>query len=103
VLPVAFPFLLWVHGRREKLQALELLQWRVIPLPDPRAPLTIEINWLSCGKLARLLALWMEDAADVAMLAGWEAARLVREWFSPDPAGLGENAQFSPGWGKPLL
>ena len=86
VLPLAFPFLLWVHARREPLQAMELIRWRVVPLSDARAPLTIEINWLDCGKLARLVALWMEDAADVALLSGWEASRQIREWFSPAPA-----------------
>ena len=86
VLPLAFPFLLWVHARREALQRLGLLGWRVMPLPDPRAPLTIEVNWLDCGKLARLVALWQEDRDDCRLLAGWEAARQIREWFSPGSA-----------------
>lgn len=103
VLPLAFPFLLWVHARREPLQALGLLRWRVVPLPDSRAPLTVELNWLDCGKLARLVALWLEDSADVALLAGWEAARQVREWFSTGTVEVGENGQFSTGWGKGLL
>lgn len=88
VLPVAFPFLAWVHARREQLQRLELLSWRVVPLADPAAPLTVEINWLSCGKLARLVALWHEDLEDERLLAQWEAGRLLREWAQGAPAGV---------------
>jgi len=103
VLPLAFDFLLWVHWRRDQLQALELLKWRVLPLSDPRAPLTIEVNWLGCGKLAQLSAMWQEDRDDCRLLAEWEASRQVREWFSPDPAAAEETGHLSTVCGKPFL
>jgi hypothetical protein len=65
VLPVAFPFLAWVHEHREQIQARELAIFRVLDLEDPRAPITYEVNWQECEKVAHLLYLWQTDA--------WEA------------------------------
>ena len=64
VLPMAFPFLAWIHENREQVAALGLAQFRVIELSDPRAPLTFEVNWLECCNIAQLLYLWQTDDWD---------------------------------------
>ena len=64
VLPIAFPFLAWIHEHREQLQARELARFRVLDLSDPRAPLTYEVDWLGCDKLAHLVYLWQTDQWD---------------------------------------
>jgi len=64
VLPVAFPFLAWVHEHREAIEKLGLARFRVLDLPDPRAPLTYEVNWLDCAKVAELIYLWQTDQWD---------------------------------------
>lgn len=64
VLPIAFGFLAWVHAWRVEIEEAGLARFRVLPLDDPRAPLTYEINWLSCDRLAQLVALWQEDEWD---------------------------------------
>lgn len=77
VLPVAFPFLAWVHEHREQLEALGLARWRLLDLPDPRAPLTYEVNWLECCNVAQLIYLWQTDQWD----AEWHRqSRLSLKW-----------------------
>jgi hypothetical protein len=70
VLPVAFPFLAWVHEHREAIETQGLAKFRVLDLPDPRAPLTYEVNWLDCAKVAQLIYLWQTDQWD----EGWQRA-----------------------------
>jgi hypothetical protein len=64
VFPIAFPFLAWVHEHREQIEALGLARWRVLDLPDPRAPLTYEVNWLECANVAEIVYLWQTDSWD---------------------------------------
>ena len=64
VFPLAFPFLAWVHEYRKELEDLGYARFRVLPLEDPRAPLTYEVNWLSCDLLAQLVYLWQLDDWD---------------------------------------
>lgn len=61
VFPIAFPFLAWVHEHRHALVERGLIGHRQIDLADPRAPMTFEIDWLSCDRLAQLLYLWQTD------------------------------------------
>lgn len=76
VFPLGFPFLDWVHRRRQELQELGLIRVRILDLPDPRAPLTIELNWLSTENLARVVALWHEDEWD----ANWWGQARISSW-----------------------
>lgn len=64
VLPIAFEFLSWVHRWRSEIEEAGLARFRILPLDDPRAPLTFEVNWLSCDRLAQLIAVWQEDEWD---------------------------------------
>ncbi|MDI9407153.1 MAG: hypothetical protein QM522_10660 [Chitinophagaceae bacterium] len=64
VFRIAFGFLAWVHERRAEIEEAGLARFRVLPLDDPRAPLTYEVNWLSCDRLAQLIAVWQEDEWD---------------------------------------
>lgn len=64
ILPLAFPFLAWVHENREAIAAQGLARFRVLDLPDPRAPMTFEINWLNCESVAQLAYLWQLDSWD---------------------------------------
>ena len=64
VLPIAFGFLLWVHENRAVIEEAGLARFRILALEDPRAPLTFEVNWLSCDRLAQLVAVWQEDEWD---------------------------------------
>ena len=76
VFPMAFPFLCWVHARREELQELGLIRLRVLDLPDPRAPLTYEVNWLSTNHLAEVIGAWQDDQWD----ADWHRNYRLRTW-----------------------
>ncbi len=76
VFPVAFPFLCWVHARREELQELGLIRLRVLDLPDPRAPLTYEVNWLSTSHLAEVVGAWQDDQWD----ADWHRNFRLSRW-----------------------
>lgn len=76
VFPLAFPFLCWVHARREELQELGLIRLRVLDLPDPRAPLTYEVNWLSTSHLAELVGAWQDDQWD----ADWHRNFRLSRW-----------------------
>ena len=64
ILPIAFGFIAWVHKFRDDIEEAGLARFRVLPLDDPRAPLTYEVNWLSCDKLAELVCVWLEDEWD---------------------------------------
>jgi hypothetical protein len=64
VLPIAFGFLAWVHEHRRDVEEAGLARFRILPLDDPRAPTTFEVNWLSCDRLAQLIAVWQEDEWD---------------------------------------
>jgi hypothetical protein len=64
VLPLAFPFLAWVHAHRQEIAELGLAGFRILDLPDPRAPLTFEVNWLDCARVAELIYLWQTDQWD---------------------------------------
>jgi hypothetical protein len=77
VLPMAFPFLAWIHEYREQIAALGLAQYRVIELSDPRAPMTFEVNWMEPANVAQLLYLWQTDEWD----AEWfRQSRLSLKW-----------------------
>lgn len=76
VFPIAFPFLLWVHENRMELQSRELIRVRVLDLPDPRAPVTYEVGWLSVHCLAQLVAIWQLDSWD----AEWMGQHRVFQW-----------------------
>ena len=64
VFPIAFSFLAWVHRHRREIEEAGLARFRVLPLDDPRAPLTYEISWLRCTFVAELIAVWQEDEWD---------------------------------------
>lgn len=64
ILPVRFELLCWMHENRRQLQELELVRFRVLDLPDPRAPMTFEVNWMSCAAVAQVLALFIEEEWD---------------------------------------
>lgn len=76
VLPIAFPFLAWVHEHREQLQNRELARFRVLELSDPRAPTTYEVSWLSCELLAQVVYLWQLDSWD----ADWWRSFRLNQW-----------------------
>jgi hypothetical protein len=76
ILPVAFPFLCWVHLHRQDLQELGLIRLRLLDLPDPRAPLTFEVNWLSLEHCAEVIRLWQDDVWD----ADWHGNYRVFQW-----------------------
>ena len=64
VFPIVFSFLAWVHRNRREIEEAGLARFRVLPLDDPRAPLTYEISWLRCNFVAELVAVWQEDEWD---------------------------------------
>lgn len=76
ILPLAFDFLAWVHEHREPIAARELAKFRRIELSDPRAPVTWEVAWLSCEKLAQLVYAWQLDAWD----AEWARQSRLLQW-----------------------
>jgi hypothetical protein len=76
VLPMAFEFLSWVHSHREAIDAKGLARFRLLPLSDPRAPATWEVNWLSCEHVAQLVYLWQLDSWD----AQWERESRLNQW-----------------------
>jgi hypothetical protein len=76
ILPLCFQFLNWVHCHREAIQARELAQFRLLDLPDPRAPATWEVNWGSCANVAQLVAAWQLDLWD----ADWATSERIRKW-----------------------
>lgn len=86
VFPMAFPFLCWVHTHRRELQELGLIRLRVLDLPDPRAPMTFEVNWLSTDHLAEVIAAWQDEEWD----AEWHRNYRVYQWhhsrLHPSPA-----------------
>jgi hypothetical protein len=76
VLPMAFEFLAWIHEHREPIEAQGLARYRLLPLSDPRAPATWEVNWLSCEHVAQLVYLWQLDSWD----AEWERSQRLSQW-----------------------
>ena len=76
VFPIAFPFLHWVHLHRDQLQELGLIRVRILDLPDPRAPMTFEVNWLRAEWLAELVAIWQEEEWD----ANWWRQTRLTSW-----------------------
>jgi hypothetical protein len=68
VFPLVFPFMKWVHANREGLEERGLARFRILPLDDPRAPMTFEVSWLSCAHLGQLVYLWQTEEWD-------------RQWF----------------------
>lgn len=64
VFPVVFEFLAWVHEHRKPLEERGLARFRQLDLSDPRAPVTWEINWLSCSLMAEILCIWQLDDWD---------------------------------------
>ena len=86
VQPMAVPFLCWVHANRQELQELGLIRLRVLDLPDPRAPLTYEVNWLSPNHLAEVVSAWQDDEWD----AEWHRNYRLHQWqhsrLHPSPA-----------------
>jgi hypothetical protein len=76
VFPIAFPLVAWVHLYREELQKLGLLRVRVLDLPDPRAPMTFEVNWLSPEHCAEVIRIWQLDEWD----ADWHKQFRLYQW-----------------------
>ena len=76
ILPLAFPFLCWIHLYRQELQELGLVRMRVLDLPDPRAPLTYEVNWLDLDHLAEVIRIWQDDEWD----ADWHRNFRLTQW-----------------------
>lgn len=76
ILPIAFDFLRWCHDHRDAIQARGLAQFRLLDLPDPRAPATWEVNWGECANVAQLLAAWQLDQWD----ADWQLSERIRQW-----------------------
>jgi len=68
ILPLALPFMAWVHVNRAGLADRGVIRWRELDLPDPRAPRTFEVDWLSTDGFAELFAFWLEEEWD----AEWE-------------------------------
>ena len=64
VFQISFDFLAWVHRFRGDIEEAGLARFRVLPLDDPRAPLTYEVSWLRTDFLAELVAVWQEDQWD---------------------------------------
>lgn len=64
IIPINFGFLRWVFENRNPLIEKGLIKCRLLDLPDPRAPQTYEIDWLTCGNVAQLLFLWELDEWD---------------------------------------
>ena len=73
VFPIAVPFMQWVHLYRQQLQELGLIRVRILDLPDPRAPMTFEVNWLRTEWLAEVVAIWQEEEWDAEW---WRQARI---------------------------
>jgi hypothetical protein len=65
-------FVAWVHRHHEELEQRELLWWRPIPLPDPRAPSTYGIKWPGIAELALTIAGWQEAEWDAEWLENHE-------------------------------
>jgi hypothetical protein len=78
VLPIAFPFLCWVHLHRQELQELGLIRLRLLDLPDPRAPMTLEVNWLSPEDCAEVIRLWQDDVWDADWHRGYRVFMFER-------------------------
>lgn len=76
ILPICFAFLNWCHEHREPIERRELARFRLLELPDPRAPATWEINWLGCEQFAQLVAAWQLDSWD----ADCDTADRIRQW-----------------------
>jgi hypothetical protein len=64
VFPIAFEFLAWVHCYRKELEERGFARFRILPLSDPKAPLTFEVNWLRCEFLAQVVGMWQLDQWD---------------------------------------
>lgn len=80
IFPIAFSFLAWVHEHREQLGARALARFRQLELSDPAAPITWEVNWLSCDRLGALIYLWQSDE--------WEEEWFRQQRLSQCPDGL---------------
>jgi hypothetical protein len=76
VFPIAFPLLCWVHLHREELQELGLIRVRILDLPDPRAPMTFEVNWLQPEYCAEVVRIWQDDEWD----ADWHRQHRAVMW-----------------------
>lgn len=76
VLPIALPFLCWVHLHRKELEELGLVRMRILDLPDPRAPLTFEVNWLDAEHCAEVIRIWQDDEWD----ANWHRNFRLYQW-----------------------
>lgn len=77
VFPIVFPFLRWVHQNRQELEEAGLIRVRILNLPDPRAPMTFEVNWLSPEHCAQVVGVWQEDEWD----AEWHGHARVAAWL----------------------
>jgi len=61
---IAFPFLFWVHRYRAELLQRRMIGHRQLDIPDPRAPRTWEVDWLSPEHLAAVVTAWQTDEWD---------------------------------------
>lgn len=76
ILPLAFELLAWVHEHREPIEARGLARFRLLELPDPRAPATWEVNWQSCENVAAIVQAWQLDQWDTQ----WERSSRLSRW-----------------------
>jgi hypothetical protein len=76
VMPICREFLLWAHAYRRELEGAGMLRWKQFDLPDPKAPATFELNWLTLDHLAQVIAAWQLDAWD----AEWHRTALIPKW-----------------------
>jgi hypothetical protein len=65
VMPIVRDFLIWAHDYRRELEARGLLRWKQFDLPDPKAPATFELNWLTLDHLAEVIGIWQMHQWDV--------------------------------------
>jgi hypothetical protein len=84
IFPVPPELLFWCHRFRGELVSCGLIACRELKIPDPRAPRTWEINWLSADRMAKVIAMWELDAWDaiwharagLALPPGWSVEDL---------------------------
>lgn len=74
LLPIVRDFLIWAHEYRHALDKAGLIRWKQFDLPDPKAPATFEINWLSLEHIAQVIAAWQLDQWD----AEWHRNASIR-------------------------
>jgi hypothetical protein len=83
IFPIPFDFLFWCHRYRDELVSRGLIAHRELKIPDPRAPRTWEIHWLSVDRMAEVVVAWQLDLWDATWHAG-AGMRLPSPWSVDD-------------------